>query len=225
MSDASLPASRAPGFALLATGIASIVLLAFHPMDSATTFADVVKSEAMNQARDGVVHGGDIALLAVEMACFAIFSTRLGLNRAMSVAGLSFFAAGAAAFSASLLIDGLVIPAIAVKSLAVPGQGLATARILFLLCGTLIRFLMPMGLLFQWAGIACWGAAIAQATSRLWGSVCLAIAVCVMAMLVAPTFLPFAAALATSTLPMIVAILGLSLWQLVAGAMMAGRRI
>jgi len=67
----------------------------------------------------------------------------------------------------SMIVDGFVIPAIAVRFNAMGNADpLTRAETLFILCGTLIRFLMPMGLLFQGAAMLSWSAAIVG--SRGW---------------------------------------------------------
>ncbi len=116
---------------------------------------------------DAVVHGGFIAILAVQMVVYAMFSARLGFWRTAPTAGLIFFAMGTAFLSASMVLDGLVTPAIAVKYLAAPNK-LEFAKSLFALVGTLIRFLMPLGLAFQSAAVAAWGFALF--TSRVSGA-------------------------------------------------------
>jgi hypothetical protein len=126
--------------------------LAAHPGETATTFAGVLKEEAANRNVAGVVHGGYIAVLVLQIIGYAKLSARLDLRRLVSLAGVVLFAAGAAFLSASLLLDGLVIPAIAV------------------FCETAIGFLMPIGLAFQGAAIASWGAALWRG-SRLAGAI------------------------------------------------------
>ena len=67
----------------------------------------------------------------------------------------------------SMIVDGFVIPAIAVRFYATGNEdALTRVETLFILCGTLIRFLMPMGLLFQGAAMLSWSAAIVG--SRGW---------------------------------------------------------
>jgi hypothetical protein len=151
--------SRAIGVLSILTGIASVALLVNHPGGEAHSFADVLKNEAANQMMDAVVHGGFIAILALQMVVYAMFSARLGFWRATAAAGLIFFAMGTAFLSASMVLDGLVTPAIAAKYLAAPNK-LEFAKSLFALVGTLIRFLMPIGLAFQSVAIAAWGFAL-----------------------------------------------------------------
>jgi hypothetical protein len=151
--------ARAAGVLLIATAIASVVLLAIHPAETATDFAGILKDEAANQALDAAVHGGFIVVLALELIGLAAFSRRLDFARLSALAGLVFFAAGAAFLTGSVFTDGLIIPAIAAKYAATPAK-LEYARSLFVLCGAAIRYLMPMGILFQSAGVASWGWAL-----------------------------------------------------------------
>jgi hypothetical protein len=170
---ATPPATRSVGVLAIATGIAALALLANHPGGGAATFADVLKEEASNRLADGIVHGGFIAVLALQMVCYAVFSRRLGLQRNAALAGLIFFAIGAAFLAGSMVLDGLVTPAVAAKYLAAPAK-IEFAKSLFVLIGTLIGFLMPLGLMFQSAAIAAWGwALVASGMSRVLGVIAL----------------------------------------------------
>jgi hypothetical protein len=172
MTDDTAPQAgtgRAGGILLLVAMIASLALLALHPGGTAADFAGVLKDEAANQGLNALVHGGFIAVLMVQIVGYAVFASRLDLRRVTPLAGLVFFIAGVAFLSASLLCDGLIIPALAAKYTSVPAK-IEFARTLFVLCETAIRFLMPMGLAFQAAGVACWGAALLRERSR-WAGV------------------------------------------------------
>jgi hypothetical protein len=147
--------------------LATLTLLAYHPMPAGHALADIIQAEARDQLVDGLVHGGFIATLSVLIVCFALLSRALGMERVAVVAGLVAFCVGCGALMGSMIVDGFVIPAIAVR-LGVMGtaDGLGKAETLFILCGTLIRFLMPMGLLFQGAAMLSWSSAIVG--SRGW---------------------------------------------------------
>jgi hypothetical protein len=148
------------GAALIATAVASLALLANHPGGNAHDFPGLLQEEAANRVMDAVVHGGFVVVLAIQLVCYAVFAARM--RRTAALAALIFFAAGTASLSASLVTDGLVIPAIAAKYLPVPAKYDA-ARSLFALCGILIGFLMPIGLGFQAAATAAWGWALLRA--------------------------------------------------------------
>jgi hypothetical protein len=216
IADQETQNSRIPGLILIVMGIASIALLASHPGDGpAHDFAGVLKAEATNQFVDGIVHGGFVAVLAIELFCYAIFSARMK-SSAAATAGLVFFGMGVAFLSASMLLDGLVTPAIAAKYLAAPNK-IEFAKSLFVLVGTMIRFVMPIGLAFQSAAMAAWGLALfASRTSRAAGAFGLVAGVALLAAF---------AATATSMNPIVLmgAMGVLALWAVIAGGVMFKR--
>ena len=59
-----------------------------------------------------------------------------------------------------MMLDGFATPAIAVRFSGV--DDLQPAKTLFILVGTLIRLLMPMGLLFQFVAMLSWSGAIVK---------------------------------------------------------------
>jgi hypothetical protein len=150
---------RAVGAVLIGCALASLALLANHPGGQAHDFAGVLKEEVANQAVDAFVHGGFIVVVSIQFVCFVVLGARMGLARTAVIAALVFTAIGYAAMSASMIADGLLTPAIAAKYAGVPAS-IDFAKSLFVLVGSCIRFLMPMALFFQAAGIAGWGAAL-----------------------------------------------------------------
>jgi hypothetical protein len=149
--------TRITGVVILATGVLAIALLLNHPAQHATDFPSLLKEEATNRTVNGIVHGGFVLLLPIQIVCYAVFSRILGFARALSIAGIVFFTTGAAIQIADLLVDGLLIPAMAQRYLAAPPDQLTYARTLFSLCETAIRILMPLGLGFQAAAVIAWG--------------------------------------------------------------------
>jgi hypothetical protein len=210
---------KGKGVLLVAAACASIVLFAFHPGESATDFVGVLRNEAADQRANAIVHGGFVVLLAIEFACLATLSMRLGLERAAVVAALTFFAAGGAAFAASILIDGLAIPAIAVKYLATPEAKLDNAKALFILCGALIHSLQPIGILFQWAAVACWSVVLIRMKPRLVAILGLLFAASIAAMFLLPLAIPSLSFLGGATI-LIAGLLGQALWLAAVGVRM-----
>jgi hypothetical protein len=220
MSDtterATTSSTRSAGILAIATGIAAVALLANHPGGEAHDFAGVLRDEAANRVMDAAVHGGFIAVMAMQTVCYAILSARIGFSRAASVAGFVFFAFGVAFLSASMVLDGLVTPAVAAKYLAAPNK-IEFARSLFVLIGALIGFLMPLGLAFQSAAIACWGWALAASgVSRAAGVFALALGAVALAAL-ATSFT------AMNPLVLMGAIAATSVWAVVAGIVLLRR--
>ncbi len=148
-----------------------LILLGNHPGGApGQPLADLIRSEASNRLRDGVIHGGFIVISWMLIVCFVYLSRGLGSGRVRVLGGLVAFCVGSAALMASMTLDGLVIPALAARVLSA-GQppDLAAAGTLLLFSGTAIKVLMPMGLLFQTLAMLCWSAALVGRGWRLAG--------------------------------------------------------
>ena len=160
MTDDISKQRRGLAAAFLVCALASLTLLVNHPGGNPGSFADLIKDEAAHQVIDGVVHGGFVITLVALIICFVLLSRLLGLAKSSVVIGLVCFCAGCAALIASMMLDGFATPAIAVRFAGV--DDLQPAKTLFILVGTLIRFLMPMGLLFQLVAMLSWSWAIVK---------------------------------------------------------------
>jgi hypothetical protein len=177
MTDDISRQRRGLAAAFTVCALASLTLLANHPSGSPGSFADLIKDEAAHRVIDAVVHGGFcISLLALTI-CFVFLSRFLGLARPSVVIALVCFCAGCSALIASMVLDGFVTPAIAVRFSG--AVDLQPARTLFILFGTLIGFLMPTGLLLQSVAMLSWSSAIVNAPGlrRAVGVLGLAIAI------------------------------------------------
>ena len=144
------PARRGLAIAFALCGVATLLLLSSHPAGGGATLADILKHEAQNQRVDGLVHGGMVVVLTALIVCFVLLARLLGQGKARVTTGLVSFCVGSGALMASMLLDGFATPAIAVRFAGVElPADLAIAKTSLILLGTVIRFLMPMGLLFQ----------------------------------------------------------------------------
>lgn len=144
------PAHRGLAIAFGLCGVAMLLLLSSHPRGGGGTVADILKQEALNQRVDGVVHGGMIVVLTALIVCFVLLARLLGQGKARVAIGLVSFCVGSGALMASMVLDGFATPAIAVRFAGVElPADLAMAKTSLILLGSVIRFLMPMGLLFQ----------------------------------------------------------------------------
>lgn len=151
----------AAAFALCAFAV--LILLASHPKGGARSLADALNEEAHSVVLNGFVHGGFIVALATLIICFVLLSRRLGSMRLPVVIGLTTFCIGGGLLITSMILDGFVIPALAGRFADATGaDALLMARTLLIFCGTVIQFLMPMGVLFQSAAMLAWSMAIVQ---------------------------------------------------------------
>ena len=160
MTDYISSQRRGLAVAFTVCALASLTLLANHPSGSPGSFAELIKDEAAHQVIDGVVHGGFCITLVALIICFVLLSRFLGLAKTSVVIGLVCYCAGCGALIASMVLDGFATPAIAVRFAGV--DDLQPAKPLFILVGTIIRFLMPMGLLFQFVAMLSWSWAIVK---------------------------------------------------------------
>jgi hypothetical protein len=214
---APAPGGRAAGFTLAALAMASLALLLNHPSGAAQSFAEMLKEEAANRVSDAVVHGGFIAVIGGELACLAALFTRRAIRPWASVA-LVLFGIGAGFLMLSMLLDGLVTPAIAARYAELPEKQ-EGARVAFVLLATLIRLLMPAGLLFQALGMAV-------ASVGLWGRDMLVRCASTLGMLVSVVAI-LGVALTSGASPHIVigTMLGFAAWYAVTGAASALGRL
>ena len=180
---------RASGVVLMLAGALEIVLLALHPESSARDFAGMLHEEANGRLADALVHGGFIVLLGVQLVGYRMLSLRLGADRTSVVAAGVFFAMGTAALSASLFIDGLLVPRLAQRFVAATAAQQDAARPIFAFAGSAIGLLMPIGLAFQGVGIVAWSIRL-LGVARFTGGVALLLGMATLLAAIASTASP-----------------------------------
>jgi hypothetical protein len=155
--------ARGLGTAFALCALATLTLLANHPSDGAHNLADFLAGEARNQFIAGLVHGGFIVTQGALSVCFLLLSRRLGSDRVPVMVAVVAFLIGCGALMASMILDGFVSPAVAVRLTGMDGaDNLLMAKTILILLGTLIRFLMPMGILLQSVAMFAWSSAIVR---------------------------------------------------------------
>jgi hypothetical protein len=217
MTDATSSQRRGLSAAFFVCALANLALLANHPQGGPGSFAELIKDEAAHRVIDGIVHGGFSVTLVALIICFVFLCRSLGSTRSSVVIGLVCFCAGSSAIIASMVLDGFVTPAIAVRFAG--ANDLQPAKTLFILIGTLIGFLMPAGLLFQSVAMFSWSSAIVRGAGprRTVGAFGLATAILLIVAIVAAP----AAMLAHVVLGSIVL---LSIWYVAIAALLFSRR-
>ncbi len=166
------------GAGLIACGVASVALLAGHPgAGGSPVLADVLRSEAAEAGADALVHGGFVLVLTLELVGFAALAVRAGPRRTSVLAAMLFALVGSGLLAGSMVVDGLITPAIAARYAVAPAAKQEAARALLVLIGAAISVLMPMGLAFLGAAALSWGAALApmRGAARLGGAAALAL--------------------------------------------------
>jgi hypothetical protein len=120
-----------------------------------------LRFEAGHRISDAVVHGGFVLVLAIELICFAALAVRAGVMRTAVLAAMVFAMVGTGLLTASMIVDGLITPAVAARYAAAPAEKQEAARALLVLIGATIGVLTPVGLAFLGAAALAWGACLA----------------------------------------------------------------
>ena len=219
--DASLQPGRQTsgaklvGIGLIGCGIASVVLLAAHPGGGSPVLADVLRNEAAQGLADAVVHGGFVLVMSLELVGFAALAVRAGPFRTPVLAAMLFALVGSGLLAASMVVDGLITPAVAVRYATVPAVRQEPARALLVLIGAAVSVLMPMGLAFLGAAALAWGAALSpmRGAARIVGLLALALGVVIVGA-------SGASLQALGMIGLIVALLGSAAWATAAGILL-----
>jgi hypothetical protein len=158
----TLNSGRGLAAALLCCALITLLLLANHPPGAGHTLIEVITAEARDQRADAIVHTGFVVTLAFLIVCLVSVARLLGPTRPTVLTGLVSFCVGSGMLMLSMVLDGLAVPAIAVRFVAVSDPAaLLPARTALMFCSVLIGILMPLGLLFQTATMLSWSIAIA----------------------------------------------------------------
>jgi hypothetical protein len=111
-------ARRMAAWVLIAAPLLEIAVMAHHPSISSTDPAQVVSQLRALAALDAQVHGVLIGLLYAVLLGMMQFATERGLARAGVRCGLLAYAAGVLIMTPAALVDGFIVPRVA---LTVPG--------------------------------------------------------------------------------------------------------
>jgi hypothetical protein len=154
--------ARGLAAALSCCALITLVLLANHPAGGGHSLTEVISAEARERRADAIVHAGFVVTLAFLIVCLVSVARLLGSTRPSVLIGLVSFCVGSGMLMLSMILDGLAVPAIAIRFVAITDPAaLLPARTALMFCGVMIGILMPLGLLFQAATMLSWSIAIA----------------------------------------------------------------
>ena len=152
------PSGTAAGFAIAFCALATIVAISHHPTVSARAPAEAIAAMVRVATADRIVHGSLIAILAVLLYSFTVFSLRRGLHRETSVAGLVAYTIGIVALIGAGLIDGFLFPAIAERYAGAPAEAAKAAVPVLVAGASMVQILSKFGFAAMSAGVAFWSA-------------------------------------------------------------------
>jgi hypothetical protein len=128
-----------------------------HPHEPLRSFDAVIEFEVRHQALSRAVHGSMLVVLVILLAGHVGLAQRLRPANLSATVAAIVFGSGCALLGANLVLDGLVVPALAVqfedaKNIAL--QQAIQAQVQF--CGICIRIVMPLALLAFASAAVTW---------------------------------------------------------------------
>ena len=161
-TTAELTAEARPFGWMLAVGAVLTLAFAFiHPQITSRELAGVLREIAAGAAFNGAVHGTLLALSMVLVAGFYGLSRRLGLGRPAVALGMTFYAAGAMAFTGAAVINGFAFATFAGRYGNVAPDQVAAVSAAFNLAGSIAATWAILGAVATSAAIAAWSLALA----------------------------------------------------------------
>jgi hypothetical protein len=156
------PPASISGALLVGTSILSLALMLHHP--SVATGAHGTSAAIAELARTGslarVVHGGLIALLAVQAFAYVELAERLGWGRRVVRAAVVAYAAGFVAMIGATLISGFVVPRLADRYEASGTGDVEAVRAVLVACTAGNRTLAEFAAIAMSVAIALWSGAL-----------------------------------------------------------------
>ncbi len=137
-------------------------------------------------ATDRIVHGAVIALMGTMLFGLSVFSLRRGLHRQAVVAALLAYAAGVSSMIGAALIDGFLVPAIAVHYAGAPPDAIRFVRDALTILAMAIQILTGFGVIAVSTAVVLWSADLVRTPGplRAVGVIGIASAVTAVALLV-----------------------------------------
>jgi hypothetical protein len=136
--------------------VVAILAVAQHPVAASHAAAQAIPEMVRLAPMDRTIHGILIAVMAALLFGFSVFSARVGFDRQTTIAGLTAYALGVGAVIGAGLIDGFIVPDIALRYVGVSPGDIKSAVPLLHLCSIAIQNLTKFGFIAMSAAIAAW---------------------------------------------------------------------
>ena len=154
------PSSDAPwrgaGVLLIGVSVLEVAAMAHHPSVHAHEIAEVLAQIRALATVDSWVHGVLIALIVVGFLALTEFARRRGLARPLIRAGLIAYAVGVGAMIGAALVDGFIVPDVAMRAAGVSAAELQISAGQLALCVLANQALARLGAVALSVGIAFW---------------------------------------------------------------------
>jgi hypothetical protein len=135
-----------------------LVMVTHHPIAGQADAVELVESIARQAAPNQVVHGTLAAAMIVMTSIMLGFAARLGLGRPHVLLGAVASALALVLICLSVLLDGFVAPALAVRCVDLYATCAIEAQALLRFSGLQIEFMTRVGLLLLASATVVWAA-------------------------------------------------------------------
>ena len=152
------------GGLLLGCALLSMLVAAHHPTSGSHDLAAVMRALAARKGMIEGVHGGLLALFALQLVGFYGFARLLGLARPLPAAGLVLIAIGGMAMMAAGAINGFALPAFASTYPALLPGDVQAATAALRLCWALNQAMASIGAVAMGGAMLLWSLALAART-------------------------------------------------------------
>jgi hypothetical protein len=157
------PDGVAAGVTIAACAALMVVAIAHHPTVKAQRPAEMLAGVAAVATLDRIVHASLIVIIGALVFGFAIFAQRQGLERSTVLVGFLAFASGAGALVGAALIDGFLVPDVALLYVGASAETATVAVQLLSTCALMIQILTKLGFLALSGAIVAWSAGLVRA--------------------------------------------------------------
>lgn len=153
---------RSAGIAIATATVVSTIFVALDRSGGGTTPAQILAGIAGLAQLKAVVHGVAIASVCAYGFGYASLARRLGLQRPQVLAGIVVYLIGCVAMVGATIVDGFVIPHVAIDAGATPDRiRFAYDTVHYL--GIVVNDLAKLGWLLQAVGALSWSFALLRA--------------------------------------------------------------
>jgi len=160
---APVASHRAAAVAIAAATVISTVFVALDRSGGGHTPAEILAGIAGLITLKEVVHGVAIASVCAYGFGYATLARWLGLHRPLVLAGLVMYLLGCGAMIGATIVDGFVIPHVAIDALASPDR-VGFAYNLVHSLGLVVNDLAKLGWILQAVGTLAWAVTLARSS-------------------------------------------------------------
>jgi hypothetical protein len=153
-----------PGTLLVASSLLAVFVMAHHPSTSSHSRDAALVEMAQKAPLAKIVHGGLIALMAVQAFALLELSTHLGWHRPAVRAAVLAYVAGSLAMVGAALISGFLLPNLALRFEGAIGDAAEPLRYVVGASSLANRSLATFGALAMATGIVLWSSVLARRT-------------------------------------------------------------